>query len=80
MMISLSLSSYTNYRDIIMDCIEDKDESIRIRALELIMGMANKKNINDIVRNLLGHIDTAESTCKYIYLDYTKCSFCCSFP
>jgi AP-3 complex subunit delta-1 len=49
-------------KDIIMDCIEDRDENIRLRALELIMTMATKKNITEIVRKLLGHIDTAEST------------------
>ncbi len=47
-----------------MDCIEDRDESIRIRALELIMGMSSKKNIIEIVRKLMSHIDTTESTCK----------------
>ena len=46
-----------------MDCIEDKDESIRVRALELIMGMASKKNIMEIVKKLMAHIDTTESTC-----------------
>ena len=54
-------------RDIIMDCIEDKDESIRIRALELIMGMSNKKNIVEIVRKLMSHIDITESTCESTY-------------
>lgn len=49
-----------------MDCMEDRDESIRVRALELIVGMANKKNINELVRSLLGYIDTTESTCKLV--------------
>lgn len=51
-----------------MDCMEDRDETIRIRALELIVGMASKKNINELVRSLLGHIDTTESTCKPVRL------------
>ena len=51
-------------RDIVLDCIEDRDESIRVRALDLLAGMANKKNIMEIVKKLMSHIDTTESTCE----------------
>ena len=62
-----------------MDCMEDRDESIRIRALELIVGMANKKNINELVRSLLGYIDTTESTCKPVLLVSTTRQTCFQF-
>ena len=56
-----------------MDCIDDRDDSIRVRALELIMGMANKKNIVEIVKKLMSHIDITESTCEitlcYLYIN-----------
>ena len=53
-----------SHRDIIMDCIEDRDETIRVRALELITGMANKKNVVEIVKKLMVHINSTESACE----------------
>ena len=47
-----------------MDCIEDRDETIRVRALELITGMANKKNVVEIVKKLMVHINSTESACE----------------
>jgi len=29
-------------RDIVIQCLDDKDESIRLRALDLIVGMVRK--------------------------------------
>ena len=68
-----------------MDCIDDRDDSIRVRALELIMGMANKKNIVEIVKKLMSHIDITESTCEitlcYLvfytstYIMYSTCKY-----
>ena len=29
------------YRDLVMQCLDDKDESIRLRALDLINGMVS---------------------------------------
>ncbi|ORE22376.1 hypothetical protein BCV71DRAFT_193160 [Rhizopus microsporus] len=44
------------HRDIILECIDDEDLSIRIRALDLVVGMVNRKNIMDIVKKLISHI------------------------
>ncbi|KAK3755607.1 hypothetical protein QZH41_017603, partial [Actinostola sp. cb2023] len=49
------------HKDIIIQCLEDKDESIRLRALDLIVGMVSKKNIMDIVKKLTVHIDKTTS-------------------
>lgn len=57
-----------------MDCIEDRDESIRVRALELITGMANKKNIVEIVKKLMSHVNTTESACEWGHVSYTTCT------
>ncbi|XP_031566631.1 AP-3 complex subunit delta-1-like [Actinia tenebrosa] len=49
------------HRDIIIQCLDDKDESIRLRALDLIVGMVSKKNIMDIVKKLMIHMDKTTS-------------------
>ncbi|KAI9354894.1 Clathrin/coatomer adaptor, adaptin-like protein [Zopfochytrium polystomum] len=43
----------TEHRDTILECLDDKDISIRMRALELISGMVTKKNVIDIVKKLM---------------------------
>ncbi|KAI8380160.1 adaptin N terminal region-domain-containing protein [Blakeslea trispora] len=44
------------HKDIILECIDDEDISIRLRALDLVVGMVNRKNIVDIVKRLIAHI------------------------
>ncbi|KFD62221.1 hypothetical protein M514_12185 [Trichuris suis] len=44
-------------KDLILNCLDDKDESIRLRALDLLHGMVSKKNIMDIVKRLLYHVE-----------------------
>ncbi|KAI8083196.1 adaptin N terminal region-domain-containing protein [Gilbertella persicaria] len=44
------------HKDIILECIDDEDISIRLRALDLVVGMVNRKNIMDIVKRLIVHI------------------------
>ncbi|KAL8731730.1 MAG: hypothetical protein Q9166_003177 [cf. Caloplaca sp. 2 TL-2023] len=41
------------HQDIIMDCIDDHDVSIRLQALDLSAGMVNKANLIDLVNRLL---------------------------
>ncbi|KAG0328121.1 AP-3 complex subunit delta [Dissophora globulifera] len=45
-----------DHKDIILKCIDDPDISIRMRALDLIVGMANKKNLTEIVKRLISHL------------------------
>ncbi|KAG0259626.1 AP-3 complex subunit delta [Mortierella polycephala] len=45
-----------DHKDIILKCIDDPDISIRMRALDLIVGMASKKNLNEIVKRLISHL------------------------
>ena len=49
-----------------MTCLDDKDESIRLRALDLISRMVNKSSIMEIVAKLLDH---AKKTENMIYRD-----------
>ncbi|KAL3112207.1 hypothetical protein niasHT_016980 [Heterodera trifolii] len=50
------------HKDIVLRCLDDKDESIRLRALDLLYGMVSKKNIMEIVRRLMDHVDAAEGS------------------
>ncbi|CAO3646218.1 unnamed protein product [Cunninghamella blakesleeana] len=43
-------------KDIILECIDDEDISIRLRALDLVVGMVNRKNTMDIVKRLMAHL------------------------
>jgi AP-3 complex subunit delta len=54
------------HKDLILACLDDKDESIRLRALDLLYGMVSKKNLMEIVNKLLGHMERAEGS---IYRD-----------
>ncbi|EDV21570.1 uncharacterized protein TRIADDRAFT_29995, partial [Trichoplax adhaerens] len=50
------------HKDMILRCLDDKDESIKLRALDLLSGMISKKNLVEIVKKLMRHIETTEST------------------
>ncbi|XP_028145616.1 AP-3 complex subunit delta [Diabrotica virgifera virgifera] len=54
--------SVQSHKDLILQCLEDKDESIRLRALDLLYGMVSKKNLMEIVKKLMVHMDKAEGT------------------
>ena len=45
-----------------MDCLDDADDSIRLRSLDLISGMVSKKNLTEIVKKMLLHCDQSESS------------------
>ena len=42
--------------------LDDSDESIRLRALDLLYGMVSKKNLMEVVKKLMMHMDKAEGT------------------
>lgn len=54
--------SVQSHKDLILACLDDKDESIRLRALDLLYGMVSKKNLMEIVKRLLGHMERAEGS------------------
>ncbi|XP_064136217.1 AP-3 complex subunit delta-1 isoform X2 [Loxodonta africana] len=54
--------SVQSHKDLILQCLDDKDESIRLRALDLLYGMVSKKNLMEIVKKLMSHVDKAEGT------------------
>ncbi len=60
-------NSVASCRDLILECLDDRDDSIRLRALDLISGMVSKKNLVEIVKKLILHMDTSESASKLLY-------------
>ena len=49
------------HKDTVLNCLDDEDITIRFRALDLVIGMVNKRNLMDIIKNLMNRIDTAEA-------------------
>ena len=50
------------HQDVILECIDDADISIRMRALELVIGMVNPDNLTAIVDRLLNQLLAATGT------------------
>lgn len=50
------------HKDLILECIDDEDISIRLRSLDLVVGMVHRKNIVEIVKKLITHIMPKSST------------------
>jgi hypothetical protein len=41
-------------------CLDDSDETIRYRALDLISSMVSNENIRDVVKLLMGKVHSSE--------------------
>lgn len=54
--------SVQTHKDLIMQCLDDKDESIRLRSLDLLYGMVSKKNLMEIIKKLMVHMNKAEGS------------------
>lgn len=47
------------HQDVILECIDDPDISIRTRALDLVVGMINANNLQTVVERLLRQLSNA---------------------
>lgn len=47
------------HQDVILECIDDADISIRTRALDLVVGMVNSNNLQTVVERLLRQLRNA---------------------
>ena len=56
--------SAPGYRPIILVCLSDQDVTIRTRALSLLPGMASRKNLMELVSQLLKHVELATGSYK----------------
>lgn len=45
--------SVQSHKDLILQCLDDKDESIRLRALDLLYGMVQRHNCPGLSRHLV---------------------------
>ena len=58
------MSSYpktvVNHRNLILRCLCDDDVTIRSRALELLTGMVTRKNLQELVDQLMQHVRLSE--------------------
>lgn len=50
------------YQEVIFESIEDEDLSIRLRALDLVSGMAVRRNLESIVQQLMSHLEPRTSS------------------
>ena len=57
--------SSPEYRTHILSCLSDEDVTIRTRALDLLSGMASRKNLVELVSQLLKHVEQASGTYKH---------------
>ena len=56
--------SAPGYRPLILACLSDQDVTIRARALGLLTGMASRKNLIELVTQLLKHVELATGSYK----------------
>ena len=68
--------SVQGHKDLIMQCLDDGDDSIRLRALDLLYGMVSRKNLMEIVKKLMAHMDKAEGTTYRDELMYKIVQIC----
>lgn len=52
------------YRPLILQCLTDPDVTIRTRALDLLTGMVSKKNLIELITQLLNHVELATGSYK----------------
>lgn len=53
-------AKYTlNYQGLVVDCLEDADDTLKIKTLDLLYRMTNKQNVEPIVDKLLNYLKEA---------------------
>ena len=48
-----------NYQSLVVDCLEDADDTLKIKTLDLLFRMTNKQNVEPIVEKLLNYLKVA---------------------
>eukprot|EP00002_Diphylleia_rotans_P039455 TRINITY_DN9155_c0_g1_i11.p1 TRINITY_DN9155_c0_g1~~TRINITY_DN9155_c0_g1_i11.p1 ORF type:complete len:1049 (+),score=253.74 TRINITY_DN9155_c0_g1_i11:115-3261(+) len=54
----------SEYAEHVLQCLEDDDITIRMRAMELLIGMATKKNLQEIVSRVIHYMSLADDQYK----------------
>jgi len=50
------------HRDLVLKCLSDADETIRLRSLELLTGMVTKRNLEELIHKLLRYVAVSEGS------------------
>ena len=71
-----ALHSHPECRGLILQCLSDEDITIRTRALGLLKFMATKRNLVDLISQLLSHVEAAsgEYRCQLVEEIIRMCS------
>lgn len=48
-----------NYQSLVVDCLEDADDTLKIKTLDLLYKMTNNQNVEPIVEKLLSYLKEA---------------------
>ena len=48
-----------DYQSMVVDCLEDADDTLKIKTLDLLFKMTNKQNVEPIVDKLLSYLKDA---------------------
>ena len=48
-----------NYQTLVVDCLEDTDDTLKVKTLDLLFKMTNKQNVEAIVDRLLNYLKEA---------------------
>lgn len=48
-----------NYQTLVVDCLEDTDDTLKVKTLDLLFKMTNKQNVEPIVDRLLNYLKEA---------------------
>ena len=59
-LMNFSKAAVTEERGLVLQCLSDEDTTIRIRALDLLVGMVTQRNLIPIVGRLMEHIEDSE--------------------
>uniref|UniRef100_A0A7S3L733 Clathrin/coatomer adaptor adaptin-like N-terminal domain-containing protein n=1 Tax=Amphora coffeiformis TaxID=265554 RepID=A0A7S3L733_9STRA len=57
--------SASEYRPLVLACLSDQDVTIRTRALDLLVGLVTRKNLSELVTQLLEHVKHATGTYRH---------------
>ncbi|KAK8793438.1 hypothetical protein WA158_004797 [Blastocystis sp. Blastoise] len=59
-MVDIDHQAVSRYRNTIIACLKENDISLQRRALELVFALVNKKNVEELVEELLAYLCTLE--------------------
>ncbi|XP_077863845.1 uncharacterized protein LOC102803292, partial [Saccoglossus kowalevskii] len=65
--IKVNPSYASEHQLVVIDCLDDPDETIKVKTLDLLFKMTNQKNIEVIFKKVLEYLNTAKD--NYIKKD-----------